>query len=164
MERPKIPKLQNVSKLRSQTRAVLIVSPAFYHWPTSGERSSLCKITFYWVTLQIQASFGHGHWKSIFHLLRPPPPNVTSFYGKLKMYKVAWFAEYTLVSSLNHLSWIISSMSIQFDVVYHLQSKFWETLWRWQTSLWQTDKIYWQLNQLRFLNSIRSNRTTLKKP
>ena len=40
------------------------------------------------------------------------------------MYKVAWFAEYTLVSSLNHLSWIISSMtSIQFDVVYiNLQS------------------------------------------
>ena len=86
------------------------------------------------------------------------------FYGKLKMYKVAWFAEYTLVSSLNHLSWIISSMSIQFDVVYHLQSKLWETLWRWQTSLWQTDKIYWKLNQLKFLNSIRSNRTTLKKP
>ena len=28
-----------------------------------------------------------------------------------------------LVSSLNHLSWIISSVSIQFDVVYiHLQS------------------------------------------
>ena len=39
------------------------------------------------------------------------------------MYKVEWFAEYTLVSSLNHLSWIISSMSIQFDVVYiNLQS------------------------------------------
>ena len=38
------------------------------------------------------------------------------------MYKVAWFAEYTLVS-LNHLSWIISSMTIQFDVVYiNLQS------------------------------------------
>ena len=36
------------------------------------------------------------------------------------MYKVALFAEYTLISSLNHLSWIISSMSIQFDIVIYI--------------------------------------------
>ena len=54
MERPKMPKLQKVSKGRIQTRAVSIVSTAFYHWPTSGEHGSLVKITFYLVTLQIQ--------------------------------------------------------------------------------------------------------------
>ena len=131
MKRPKMSKLRNVSKGRIRTVAASIVSPAFYHWATtstSGEDGSLCKITFYWVTHQIQASFGHGYWKSIFHLLRLPPPNITSFYWKLKMYKVAWFTEYTLVSSLNHLSWINSLLSIQFDVVpIHINTIDWET-------------------------------------
>ena len=75
MERPKMPKLQNVRKEDSNPGCLDCESgilPLTYQWG-GWFLVYVLVITFYWVTLQIQASFGHDHWKSIFHLLRPPP-------------------------------------------------------------------------------------------